>query len=1030
MDILKRTRNKKRGVILITVLLLLTIIIMIVTLLMTSAMSSVKLASSYSDGEQAYYAAMSGMEYVRNRVYYISDWMQEQKSTYKPQVFEYYDSTRDLRVQIHEDPTRGTIVGYFGGDENNYRAKFEIAFLDFSQSATIKIPLEHKGEKLQRVFNEDYLSQTIDASIPKDLNYVSCNNFFNASYSSVYKRNLTNKSAFDKYMSAPPNSMYLIVRGEANRKVKVIQSVLSQGTPKNVDTSSVARGAINVGVGENGKFHVDTETDAGQPVKAALRAYGQKDSTLLNDIGISVDGPVSSEHPFFVVGSNANKGTLYAPQIKVNDNILDSTTSGPTSPDTYGLRIDSSAGGRSQTEALLEGGKNIDWQYINKEVEGNTGVGGEIPSGAYIYVHNLSNSTGEWKYFSDISVSSDGSSFYINNPESSEHPVQMAVKNVYNFQNGGVALDPKLTIEGVTKCNGPLVLAAVDDVLPMAVTEKIIVDGIEKDIKRIKIVTPLDLPNSRVSKFRRVEVSFINKSPPLMVQKKDDANPGEMLLCGKLTGQGKVYSQGNIYFEGGSFFDTQANSGVSVYAEKNVNIIPSDGTIADEITNVIIAAWGTKANPEAFCNKSFSDVDTAADKFLLTTVAGVSLREKIKELSSGVQEKDLKSFAKSIILQNCILAAGGGVNPSPPTPTSTPNALAPGSTPYLYKGRNLPAPPAYQDIYKTADALTWIDASNPPGAKVNITVTQNSDQFFVVVPGSTVNESQQYDFTLINSSDSKMYHKIWVHKETDESMNPNDLYIYIPSEFSTSTSAYIMMGKGKLFDSDYDLEYKENEYGGVGYQKFIFNEINWGEGGAGASEALGAWGIQLISNGKNIGVEWDTFFKQLATDPTSTLLSGYNESNHYYTAQEGMDSGLINSISSSVMAFFKKDNGDPETMNVVLNGENKPSFYKGEVVPENPGSGNVLTLKDLDVRTISKNTLVKGMFFTRNGSFNANDFTNALTIKGGIVAYGGSINVNASTFNLNYAPEYMQFFSVRGVNTFYSYRAVFDDYNK
>ena len=67
-------KNKKLGIILITTLIFMTLTFMLAVMICKNGKESLYAGNRYADNEQAYLAAVSGVEYIKGQLYANKDW--------------------------------------------------------------------------------------------------------------------------------------------------------------------------------------------------------------------------------------------------------------------------------------------------------------------------------------------------------------------------------------------------------------------------------------------------------------------------------------------------------------------------------------------------------------------------------------------------------------------------------------------------------------------------------------------------------------------------------------------------------------------------------------------------------------------------------------------------------------------------------------------------------------------------------------------------------------------------------------------
>ncbi len=936
------SNKKTKGIFLITTMLILTIIIMIALLVTNSACNGLKLGNAYSEKEQAYYAAVSGIEYARARLYRDSGWMQFRKEI--PNTSANIGSTEP--VKVYEE--NGIVTGYIGGDAKNYRSKFTIAFLDIRE-------YEKNGK--------DYLT-ALSQKIPTGLTYVSCNNLFNLSQSETVR--LDKNKNFEKYKTVPENSIYIVVQGVANNSTQYAEAFIETTDIKDLGASSIARGDIEVSLkGSNSTFLVDTKSEDPPAIRS------------LENIAVS---STSGGKNCFVLKNN---GTAYASAIKVNDKLLSADNVGK-----YGINIDTDV---EKTKTMLSSGNSLTWDSLSSENSEN------LPGGAYIY--DCSNN--KWLFFDKQNITLSESDVILRgNPSSPSTDGRYTFKPVE-----GTGTNPQLLINGEVKASSNLVVAVVDSLDSLPPLE----DG-----KRLN--------TDSISQNKRAELFFSGSWPSLEVgpaKSTADTESSSLIVYGELTGQGKVYAKGDISFQGGSFFDTEKNSGVSVYAEENVRIIPATGTALSELDAACLQYWQAFYNTQT--SSPYTKMKDAVDGLLETKIDGKDFSDVLYELGCK-KSKDQKQFAETFIAQNSAFFGGGRDNGQGESTEQTFETV-------------VPAPGLFYDP-------TGLDAYDPYcnlPAKV-IDLGDNTTMSIQKIKNNINYLDTDATGVALKESPSANFLQLWIHDKGEGSgESPNDLFIYI----NTSSTAENGIANFKIFTRFGVGKYFPGR--GKNYAQETFKNISFGS----ESDFL------TTNSDGSVSLNISSILNKLKPDDTNIYTKKYDSNYELETVESNKNNlkkvwnNIIEKLDEKGVAdlsVVETDRSHDLSISSTFNSAQQPDSIT--VSREDPNrlicsctnTKAHMHLNQFPDKTNttpnSNDTIVRGMIFTRNGNFSVNIPNGSLTVRGGIISYGerkknnsatdgGGIDVKAKSFNLCYDPDYMQFFYGRGVITRYLYRGTF-----
>ncbi len=970
-----REITRKRGIVLITVMLLLTIIIMIAALLTVSAKNSLLLGNAYSQNEQAHYAALSGLEYARARIYENPYWMQN--DSYNPG--EYLkdngqgNSYRLFKDIIFEDKADKIAVGYIGENGRESRIRFEIAFSE-------------KGAETNNI------------------KYVSCNNTMKGAGSFT---RIKSTNGWENYRSVGKGKLYIIVKGICESTVRYAEGYLDVSSVGDAGSCSIARNDINVNLaGSNPLFLISNKDDSAVEKKSEIRS--------VNNINVS-SGIIRNPLCF----SLNSQGTAYgSPSVSINGNPLAEGFN-----EKYGINIDTQSG--KETEQLLNGADSISWDNVNKDSSGKEIVFRQLPSGAYIYVKDLGNGSGGWRYCETSNISEmDKDAFKA-----------LTLKTSVSDGNRSQIFKTPPETAGVSFNGDTMVFSQSTNI---RTTDSILIGCVDN-------LSFLSGNSISLSQRSRVNVVFqenekdASKNPVLSVGSSQNSNSS--LYChGELRGSGKVMSSGSIYMQGGSYFDTAKNSGVSIYAEYNVEIMPS--------TAIDLTEEATKALEEFLSgsNGIWKDFYSAANEKSRTEelnesdIAQLLLDYKNsndKNLSQVLEELGCKNdddkllYAKMIVGSNSILTGSG---------IESPDYNAGGERVYSNMAVNSMKNNAqldskiaaeekqydpYYSQYKANDTI--LNSQWQTSGKTKLSVNYFDDFGFNTIM-SPLDMGISQDNNRTNQFFNGGFIEIRINHQIDANdSDPNDLFIYIPT--GTCSSGSYSFSKGDyIVRFGLDKHFTASPPGTYSYEAYLTGKLNYQNRDDGSTVfSLNSSIEQIFNDLKNCKYYGNN--GSISNDKVN--FPAYQTNNNKQTYES------IFSEMKSALANFEyfgdQTNSEDFALKLEADGQLKIdslAAFPQKIDPET-GEPHLKLAGFLDRGFGVNDTLIGGMIFTRKGSFMADCQGGSVSVKGGVVAYGenyggGKIDIaNANFINFCYDPDYMGFYYRKEAYTIYLYRAVF-----
>ncbi len=356
-------KNKKSGIILITTLLFMAIMTMMTLIIVQNGMSSLSGGKSYSDSEQAYLAALSGVELVKAELYENKHWGENTSVTSK------LSNGQDIIIKRDNKYLTGYIKlnPETNLSETEYDSRFDIVFDD-------------KHEDRCR--------------------FASINNLNNkASISKESGININGEKILFR-RDIPGEAFYLVVKGKCGKRVKYIETVFTSDGPSVLDQGSNAFGNISI-------HQTKQNSILNEPALSILNKNSAKSGKLIAGRDFSLTGVTNdignliyTKKPTIISSNEAQIGkrtkTSDREELESNNIIFDNNTPNKDEIST----IDT-------IENAMKNAKISDSSFKSK-----------ISSGTYVFVRDKKSGTGEWQYFPQNIDNQDIDNFIkTNNPE-------------------------------------------------------------------------------------------------------------------------------------------------------------------------------------------------------------------------------------------------------------------------------------------------------------------------------------------------------------------------------------------------------------------------------------------------------------------------------------------------------------------------------------------------------------------------------------------------------------------------------------
>ncbi len=518
-------------------MLLLSIVIMIAALLVVTGRSTLLLGASYSDREQAYYAAECGLAYAQHCISKYKDWVAADTTL---------DSLYDPGFNDFTVSMAGTQSNCVRGILHGNGSEFYITFYSgtWNDASSLRKDIDHNG------------------NLGTPLKYYSVNNLSNDS--DGYSKYLDDEGKGKTFRDVPKNSAHIIVEGRCNQVRRYAEAILQKLDVKTGSACSVAAGGVEVDLKDNNSvFLVD-----------AASGY---DSKIRSMSDIKVTSSANDKNCYHISNGGSSctgAGTESSPTSKytyVNNTKIDNKDE----QTEYGISCEN----KPQSEYLEKA--KLKWDDVTKKyLSGSTfdasTVKTTVKAGTYVYM-NSSDLPDTYKlYYYPPSVTYDPDA----DKNDNSNPANFVEKNsasreeystalVASSRSGDLAILETVTKAQLEAGNTYLFTAAN----PIGIAP----DGTDGSLAVAVYDYGTNNKYAPSTKYRAsVKLSGTEDQDPCLISQ----SGGNIYVAGELSGKGKILSGGAIDFQGRSLLEADATSstGVSIYAQGSVNVNPVVGT--------------------------------------------------------------------------------------------------------------------------------------------------------------------------------------------------------------------------------------------------------------------------------------------------------------------------------------------------------------------------------------------------------------------------------------------------------------------
>lgn len=585
---------KNKGVILITTLLFVSLIVMFSVLVAQQGKQAIQSGSMYSQNEQAYLAALSGIEYARSQLYDDKNWMSGSGGN----AFE--SSSAPIKVEYNGKD----IVGYLG---------YKIVSSGTSESNASETYNSYFSISFNPPASDQRLASYRPSVSSSDNKYCGYSSINNLSSAKSYIKSESNESDGYYRIDVPANSCYIVSRGVCGKSVRYVEALLTSDGPSVLDGGTTIAGIIDIsGIdrdGYNTKYNQTNRYSESNRNKNKKKKdkdgniFLQEDNSffIVSTIGgVSANKIISFKEKYINVDSQKSLVGLGedASVLRLGEDsrVIASTNEIKLSEEDKLLfykKLDSDV---EDSEAdprynyLTLNNKDIDFKskFEEDDISSFDGVknynGGNtsdktISSGTYVYIKN-GDSGGEWKFIAlddsmPLMVSESGEAVY-DNIDDSELNMKKLIEYI-NSKNLNELTTPESTSEISFSSGVPW---KNDNQPTVTVKDNVSSDG----SLRFMVVEKIEDSEQYRLSSDTINFKMEGESPNKIrgnVEKNQEANVslacgGDLDIYGEVNGYGNIYANGNLAFNSGSQLQSgKNNESLAIWADKNIYIKPA-----------------------------------------------------------------------------------------------------------------------------------------------------------------------------------------------------------------------------------------------------------------------------------------------------------------------------------------------------------------------------------------------------------------------------------------------------------------------
>lgn len=520
--------KKIRGSALVSTLFFVVLIVMFAVLIAKQGRDAIVSGALLSQSRQAEEAALSGIEYVKGRLYYDKSWGTGALG------ISFTDTASHTKMEFSSDSCGKYLKGFIGDTEDGrYSSEFSIRF---------------------------------SSSAPNSRNVGFFKDFGICEYGSV--NNLSGDSDIDSgYLrKVPAGTFYVVSKGVCGNCVKYAEAMFESAGPSVISGGTTIGGQISISGSAALGYSYSDEKDSvdadGNPVYNKFLYVKRSDGKAA--------GQITSFTPVSSAKSNGNSISVNCEGVPMK-NLINSDADHRVIINSSNFEIGYGESGDLVSYANIPQEEKPEGLSHNMQPSVEASDIGELAKfedaikdyntvekktgGAFVYVRDKTGNVGavnEWRYINGASA--DNALDRLNSEADPVDPNELFASSggpapikfgndsaVTNSDNtSSVSRDRTVTVSGNVRFDSD--------------TSFLIVDK-----------TPDGYSNLEENDLSSIDFSVKDGSVIC---------DGNLSIGGEVTGTGKIFANGDASFNAGSSLETKPQSGVAVWAAKDVNIAP------------------------------------------------------------------------------------------------------------------------------------------------------------------------------------------------------------------------------------------------------------------------------------------------------------------------------------------------------------------------------------------------------------------------------------------------------------------------
>lgn len=255
--------NKSRGMLLVTTLIIIAIMAMFMSVMLGDLKVGMYLSGNYAQQQQAYWGALSGLEYAKHMI--LLNWTWHGNSTAIP------INASDVRVEEGYMVGGSKQYGAIHGAINNRQSEFYIAFADPSAKMGDKmIPVKDVSGNYLTYYSHNKLSTLYTSEVPIDDS--------------------------GKSRVLPPRCVYVIVEGRSDRSRSYVEAIYTLDYSPSLPAAAISSGEMNIAMRDSSAKLLFTHAAGDNPYIRSNASIMAKDgSSSKKIIDLSAGKAVAKE---------------------------------------------------------------------------------------------------------------------------------------------------------------------------------------------------------------------------------------------------------------------------------------------------------------------------------------------------------------------------------------------------------------------------------------------------------------------------------------------------------------------------------------------------------------------------------------------------------------------------------------------------------------------------------------------------------------------------------------------------------------